>query len=114
LGGSAEKGEWDTTPNPQLAKRILERTEKLLPGISKAKIVTHWVGLRPGRSSIRLEKEVIQNADKKVFVIHNYGHAGSGVTLSWGCAKEVNQIAQSCLASTNKNHSKHKLSNFII
>ena len=33
----------------------------------------------------RLEEESIK--DKKI--IHNYGHGGAGVTLSWGCADEV-------------------------
>jgi D-amino-acid oxidase len=34
-------------------------------------------------------------------IIHNYGHGGSGVTLSWGCAKEVVQIAKSGLSHSN-------------
>lgn len=44
------------------------------------------VGLRPVRSSVRLEAERLA-ADR--LLIHNYGHGGAGVTLSWGCAAEV-------------------------
>jgi D-amino-acid oxidase len=46
-------------------------------------------GLRPYRDqTYRLEPEVV--GDK--FVVHNYGHGGAGITLSWGCALEVVDI----------------------
>jgi glycine/D-amino acid oxidase-like deaminating enzyme len=32
-------------------------------------------------------------------VIHNYGHGGSGVTLSWGCAHDVVDILKDILGS---------------
>ena len=65
--------------------------ERLMPGgqIINAEIIEDIVGLRPGRTEVRLEKELISGKT----VIHNYGHGGSGVTLSWGCAEEVVEIA---------------------
>ena len=46
-------------------------------------------GLRPYREqTYRLEPEVVGNK----FVVHNYGHGGAGITLSWGCAHEVVDI----------------------
>jgi D-amino-acid oxidase len=45
--------------------------------------------LRPYRDrTFRLEPETV--GDK--FVVHNYGHGGAGITLSWGCAQEVVDI----------------------
>ena len=48
------------------------------------------VGLRPYRDAgVRLEHEqTISGLD----IIHCYGHSGSGITLSWGCAKDVLEI----------------------
>jgi D-amino-acid oxidase len=48
-------------------------------------VLQHRVGPRPGRPSVRLEAEQV-GAHR---VIHDYGHGGAGVTLSWGCAEEV-------------------------
>ncbi len=86
LGGTADEGAWDTTPNPAAAEDILRRCTRLEPRLRDAQIIGHRVGLRPGRPAIRLEREA--RADGRT-IIHNYGHGGSGVTLSWGCAHEV-------------------------
>jgi len=43
-------------------------------------------GLRPKRDvTYRLEPETQDDR----FIVHNYGHAGAGITMSWGCALEV-------------------------
>lgn len=51
--------------------------------------VRFLAGERPlRRGSYRLEG--VQEGDS--FVIHNYGHGGAGITMSWGCALQVRQI----------------------
>jgi len=57
----------------------------LWPDLDRSKIIGGTVGLRPSRSEVRLEVEAIEGRA----VVHNYGHGGAGVTLSWGCADEV-------------------------
>ena len=57
----------------------------LWPELDRSKIVGKAVGLRPSRNEVRLEADT---SDDRM-VIHNYGHGGAGVTLSWGCADEV-------------------------
>lgn len=43
-------------------------------------------GLRPIRAEVALKRQMLA---PERYVIHNYGHGGAGVTLSWGCAREV-------------------------
>lgn len=85
LGGTAVEGGWDHAPDPLVAMRILERTTALVPALRGARVLRHRVGLRPGRPAVRLETDCVGEAD----VVHCYGHGGSGVTLSWGCADDV-------------------------
>jgi D-amino-acid oxidase len=86
LGGTADDGDERLAPDPATALAIVERCAALEPRLRDAPILQHRVGLRPGRPSVRLEAE--RPAPGKLLV-HNYGHGGAGVTLSWGCADEI-------------------------
>jgi D-amino-acid oxidase len=85
LGGVAQPGEWNREPNPATAAAILARCAEIEPRLNDARVLDHRVGLRPTRPYVRVEAEQLDGA----CMIHNYGHGGAGVTLSWGCAAEV-------------------------
>ncbi len=86
LGGTVETGAWDLTPDPATAAAIVARCTALEPRLATAAILEHKVGLRPGRPAVRLECETLASSAR---CVHNYGHGGAGVTLSWGCAEDV-------------------------
>ena len=81
VGGTEQHGEWSRTPSPDTAAAILDRASALVPAVGQARVLRHKVGLRPARPTVRLERVG--------HVVHCYGHGGSGVTLSWGCADDV-------------------------
>jgi D-amino-acid oxidase len=89
LGGTAEEGAEELAPDPATAAAIIARCAALEPALRELAVLEHKVGLRPGRASVRLEAERWAN-DK--LLVHNYGHGGAGVTLSWGCAAEVARL----------------------
>lgn len=84
LGGTAEEDARDTKPDPGVAADILRRCAALEPRLAGVEVLEHRVGLRPGRPEVRLERDA-----GRASLVHNYGHGGSGVTLSWGCAEEA-------------------------
>jgi D-amino-acid oxidase len=92
LGGTTVNGNWNTELDTQLSARMLTRAQQLEPLLNNTTILHAGVGLRPGRKTIRLEKQTLSDART---VIHNYGHGGSGFTVSWGCAEEVIELLQS-------------------
>ena len=95
VGGTAESGRWDTTADPEVTARLLERATRLVPELRQAQVVAARVGLRPARPAVRLELEERSGAAP---VVHCYGHGGSGVTLSWGCGREVTALVDSLRA----------------
>ena len=92
LGGTAQVDDWGMDIRAEDDDLILSKVEALWPELDRSRIIGGAVGLRPSRSEVRLEVEYID--ERKV--VHNYGHGGAGVTLSWGCAEEVaNLVSQS-------------------
>lgn len=70
--------------------RILHECSRVLR-IPEPPVIQERVGLRPFRKTgVRVEKARLSDGRP---VVHNYGHGGSGFTLSWGCAREVLELA---------------------
>jgi len=88
LGGTAQIDDWETEIREEDNQLILSKVEAMWPDLDRGKIIGGAVGLRPSRSEVRLEEELLGGRR----VIHNYGHGGAGVTLSWGCADEVSYL----------------------
>ncbi|MEU8234998.1 FAD-dependent oxidoreductase [Actinoplanes sp. NPDC048967] len=90
LGGNADKGQSDPEPDPEVAARIIARCAGIVPAIAAACVLGHRTGIRPQRPEIRLEHVPLGGRH----VVHNYGHSGAGVSLSWGCADSVLEIVR--------------------
>ena len=84
----------DLAANPATTTAIVDECSRVLK-IDNPRVLNERVGLRPFRKSgVRLECEKLRDGRT---VIHNYGHGGSGFTLSWGCAGEVSDLATAAL-----------------
>ena len=101
LGGSYQKGNWDSQVDPNLANRIMKRAVELSPaltggkGIEHLSIIRHGVGLRPLRvDGPRIEKEKIDGN----WIVHNYGHGGYGYQSSYGCSQVVMGLVEEALS----------------
>ncbi|KAL1861238.1 D-amino acid oxidase [Paecilomyces lecythidis] len=98
LGGTYELGNWNTTPDPNIAMRILQRAVDVCPEIAEGKgikgirIIRHGVGLRPYREGgARIEKV---RFGQDTWIVHNYGHDSWGYLGSYGCAQEVADLVE--------------------
>jgi D-amino-acid oxidase len=90
FGGTNEVSS-EREPDPDLTNSIVSECSHILK-ITPPKVLGVRVGLRPfRRTGICLRADTLNDGRR---VIHNYGHGGSGFTLSWGCARAVLALAQ--------------------
>ncbi|WP_338671714.1 FAD-dependent oxidoreductase [Streptomyces sp. SCSIO 30461] len=90
LGGTAIDSEGDLAPDDKAAAGILARCIQVEPRLAQARVLEHRIGARPTRATVRVEAE--RDEEGGTVVVHNYGHGGAGVTLSWGCAEEAREL----------------------
>lgn len=92
LGGTYEEQKESLEVDADETQAIVRRCANLAREFSiviPEDIMSVVCGLRPVRSTVRVEAERI-SPDR--LLVHNYGHGGAGFTLSWGCATEVVQL----------------------
>lgn len=93
LGGTAEEDAESREPDAATAEAIVRRCAAVRPEVAEARVLAHRVGLRPFRPSVRLEAERVPDGRGGTSLcVHNYGHGGAGVTVSWGCAVDAARL----------------------
>ncbi|MFJ8579993.1 FAD-dependent oxidoreductase [Micromonospora sp. NPDC093277] len=94
LGGTYQPGVGHTAPDPETAAAIRRRCVALVPELADAPVLGERIGLRPARhGGPRVEVDPDPAGPPGSRLVHAYGHGGAGVTLSWGCAAEVADLA---------------------
>lgn len=120
LGGSRQRGSlsangtWQGTEHQEtisisghqvpseilnLNNDILESSYGVTLGTNTAEMNAR-VGYRHTRKNDGLRVTSVEAFNKKI--IHNYGHGGAGVTISWGCALKVLQLLNKALSINDK------------
>lgn len=86
LGGTAQVGDRRTSIDDRDTDAILDGIGARMPELRSLRPRAVKVGLRPYRSTVRVEAEPRPGGR---LLVHDYGHGGSGYTLAWGCAEAV-------------------------
>ncbi|XP_067841134.1 D-aspartate oxidase [Heptranchias perlo] len=111
VGGTRQKDDWRMAVDPSDSKAIFEGSCAYEPSLKLSRKLFERVGLRPARAVLRLEKEKLERDGRHMYLVHNYGHAGAGVSFHWGTAKEAAQLVKECTTEIRRRaiYTKSKL-----
>jgi D-amino-acid oxidase len=90
IGGASIVGRRYRRPDAGIADELCAAAIEALPALAEAPVIGANAGLRPRRPAVRVEHD--HHARGKL--IHNYGHGGLGLTLSWGTAHRVAELLE--------------------
>jgi D-amino-acid oxidase len=96
LGGTSDRDTWELRPDEAAAREIIRRCVAVEPSLAGARVIGQRVGLRPVRRRVRLTEERYEGT----LLLHNYGHGGAGLTLSWGCARDIAERVRTAVGPT--------------
>ncbi|XP_075168072.1 D-amino acid oxidase 1 [Haematobia irritans] len=104
LGGCRQFDSYNMEVCKYDSMAIKERCYNMLPSLKKAEVVREMVGLRPHRSIVRVEKDIVYRSQdgRPLKVVHNYGHGGYGVTTAPGTAKYAVKLVRESLTGNSK------------
>lgn len=83
-----EQGYEPPPPDTAELHDIVARCSDLDCRVAGAEILDSYCGIRPNRAQVCVEVDA-PRWEMGQRVVHNYGHGGSGVTLSWGSATDA-------------------------
>jgi D-amino-acid oxidase len=79
-----------TAVDREVSEQIVARCAAMLKVSPSPHIKRELVGIRPARrGGVALHANRLRDGR---LVIHNYGHGGCGLSLSWGCAQKVVEL----------------------
>lgn len=101
IGTTYQVGDSDKEVRPVDKRAIIKKVSAFFPAIKGIETVSK-AGIRCGRSDVRIEtEEIINNVGKKMFIVHCYGHGGSGFSASWGSSHQVLAYCKSFNSMSN-------------
>lgn len=102
VGGTHDE-DMSLTMSEGVSNRMWEDAHKMIPNLKSARMIGERVGIRPGRSSVRIEiEQAMTRSSKKYVVLHHYGHGGCGVATHWGSAKKAASVLKPYLDQCSK------------